>query len=129
METELILIVDDDNAVREVMRRTLDTTYDVLEADNTLDALALARRYHPDVMLIDLKLHGVDGYDLIRMLRAEPQLRDTPIILTTGHDVATVRPAARTAGCTELLQKPFRAAELRQMVAALIEADRFVLRR
>jgi two-component system, cell cycle response regulator DivK len=128
METHLILIVDDDAAVREVIRRMLDTTYDVVEAHNGSDALALARRYHPDLILLDLKLGGMDGYELTRIIRAEPQLRGTPILLVTGHDVATIRAAALAAGCTDLLQKPFRAPELRQTVAALIDADRFVVR-
>jgi CheY-like chemotaxis protein len=126
LESDLILIVDDDHAVREVMRRMLDATYDVIEADNAPDALALARRYHPELILLDLNLRGIDGYDLTRLLRAEPQLRNTPILLVTGHDIATVRAAALAAGCTDVLQKPFRPTELRQTVATLIEADRFV---
>jgi two-component system, cell cycle response regulator DivK len=128
VETDLILIVDDDHAVREVIRRMLDTCYDVIEADNGSDALALARRYHPDLILLDLKLRSIDGYDLTRLLRAEPQLRNTPILLVTGHDVVSARAAALAAGCTEVLQKPFRPTELRQTVAALIEAERFLVR-
>ena len=125
----LILIVDDDAAVREVILRMLETTYDLIEADNGPDALALARRYRPDLILLDLELRGMDGYDLMRRLRSEPLLRDTPLLLMTGHDVASIRATARAAGCTDLLQKPFRASELRQTVAALIEANQFVTRR
>jgi CheY-like chemotaxis protein len=102
-----ILIAEDNADSREMMRLLLETKgYEIVWADDGLQAFDVALRSLPDLVLIDLEMPKVDGLTITRNLRARPELSDVPIIIVSGHDPAMNREAALSAGCNDYLLKP-----------------------
>lgn len=118
-----ILIVDDSPDVRTLTRRLLTSVgYHVVEAADGYEAIRLARQHRPNLILMDLGLPGMDGWEVTRRLRTEPALEDIPIIAITGYDVSSVAHTARLAGCQKVLFKPFNSDNLRRQIAAFADA-------
>ena len=102
-----ILIAEDSNDAREVMEMLLRLKgYKVVSAENGVRAVEVALKSHPEMILLDWELPGLDGLGVIRILRSRREFRDTPIIIVSGHDPASHREAAVSAGCTDYLLKP-----------------------
>ncbi len=102
-----VLCIDDDPLVLHFLRGFLEPRgYRILMADDGLRGLELARRERPDVILLDLMLHGLSGFDICRKLRAAGPLRTTPIILLTVVGDPHVPITAEEAGATITLRKP-----------------------
>jgi len=93
--------------------------YETLEADDGRSALALARRDRPDLIVMDLGMPGMDGWEAARRLKADPQTADIPIIALTAWD----EERAREAGCDGYLSKPCRPKTIREAVVRFL-ADR-----
>jgi CheY-like chemotaxis protein len=101
-----VLVVDDAEDVRRLFTRFLDGTgFEMLEADNGSDALAVARGANPDVVISDIDMPIMDGLELCRQLRADPATRRAVIVVLSGH-AATQARAALDAGCDLVLGKP-----------------------
>jgi DNA-binding response OmpR family regulator len=80
-----ILVVDDEPAVRSFIGHSLrGASFEVIEATNGTDALALARSAGPDIILLDIRMPGMDGLDVLRKLRTSPATRSLPVIFLTG---------------------------------------------
>ncbi len=102
-----VLCIDDDPLVLSFYRDFLDRRgYRTLTVTNGLAGLALAQRERPDVILLDVMLRGLSGFDICRKLRADPTLHSTPIILLTVWDHPSVATTGHAAGATRTLQKP-----------------------
>ncbi len=102
-----VLCIDDDPLVLHFYRSFLDPHgYRVLTATDGIRGIALATQDRPDVILLDVMLRGLSGYDICRKVRAVPALRDIPIILLTVWDEASVATTGREAGATRTLHKP-----------------------
>ena len=102
-----ILVAEDSADGREMMAMLLGLKgYQVVAAENGLEAIEVAAAYRPDLILIDLELPKLDGLDVARNLRRHPKLRKIPIIIISGHDPAKHRQLAIDAGCTDYLLKP-----------------------
>lgn len=112
-----ILLVDDSKVTRELIKVYLIVKdVRVLDARDGVEALAIARVERPDLILCDLRMPRLDGPGLCRELRADPALRDTPvIILTSNRDEASLR-LCREAGARAVLTKPIGPHELHDMV-------------
>jgi CheY-like chemotaxis protein len=112
-----ILLVDDSKVTRELIKVYLIVKdVRVLDARDGLEALAVARVERPDLILCDLRMPRLDGPGLCRELRADPALKDTPvIILTSNRDEASLQ-ACRDAGAREVLAKPIGPHELHDAV-------------
>jgi two-component system, OmpR family, response regulator ResD len=105
-----VLVVDDEHALRRLLRLYLENEgYTVLEADNGLDGLSLLRRGGIDVALVDVMLPGLDGFELVRRVRAESSV---PIILLTARGEETHRVAGLEIGADDYVVKPFSAPEV-----------------
>lgn len=116
------LLVDDDPDLLALLRRTLEFTagWQVFTATSGLDGLALARRLTPppQVILVDLMMPAMDGYELCRQLKADPATADVPVVvLTARREVEDAR--WRAAGAAGVLFKPFQPASLAQEIRAL----------
>ncbi|HVF50238.1 MAG TPA: response regulator [Pyrinomonadaceae bacterium] len=118
-----ILIVEDTKDTRELFRLMLQVRgYQVLEADNGLVAVEVARRDHPDAILMDMSLPVLDGCQATRRIREQPEMRAIPIIACTAHNQWEWRGKAILAGCTDFMTKPFDADALNSMLSRHLPA-------
>ena len=102
-----VLCIDDDALVLHFYRDFLDRHgYRTLAVLDGLQGLALAHQDRPDVILLDVMLRGLSGFDICRKLRADPALRDIPILLLTVWDHPSVATTGRTVGANLTLRKP-----------------------
>jgi CheY-like chemotaxis protein len=114
-----ILVVEDDNALREFLCTALADEFDVTGAVSGEEAVDLARRLQPDVILLDVMLPGLSGLDVIRVIRSDPGLRDTPVLVMTAF--SEIEPGeAEAAGANRFLAKPFDLQELTAAVKDLL---------
>jgi CheY-like chemotaxis protein len=103
----LILVVDDLEDNRAMYAEFLvHSGYRVEEAGDGAEAVDKARRLKPDVVVMDVSLPVMDGYEATRTLKASAETRDIPVIALTGHTMASGWRAAREAGCDAFLTKP-----------------------
>jgi DNA-binding response OmpR family regulator len=103
-----ILIVDDDEITRMMLRAALETrTSDIHEAPNGVDALKRARELRPDVVILDVMMPGVDGYEICYLIKTAPELRRTRVIMFTSRDDAEGVATGREAQADAYLLKPF----------------------
>ena len=113
-----VLIIDDDAQYRRIIADTLQAHgWRVREAGGGQAGLEDVRQHHPEIVLCDLLMPGGNGFHVCRGIRADPTLRATKIVITSGRDFADDRRAAREAGADEYLTKPFPP----QTLVALLE--------
>jgi len=106
-ERPTVLCIDDDPLVLHFYRDFLDPRgYRTRTVMDGLQGLAMAHQERPDVVLLDVMLRGLSGFDICRKFRADPLLRDIPIILITVWDHPSVMPTGQRAGATLTLRKP-----------------------
>src|SRR5512134_947583 len=115
-----ILLVDDSPAYRRVIQTMLGNKYEFLMAESAEDALARVRTFNPDLVISDLVMPGIDGYELCRRLRAEPTLQHVPIIMLTSKTGDESRITGLEVGADDYLFKPIRPRELNARVTSLI---------
>ncbi|MDX1673473.1 MAG: response regulator [Longimicrobiales bacterium] len=116
-----LLLVEDDELLRESFALLLDDAgYDVLPAGTASDAVEVARKRQPDLVVLDLGLPDRPGLEVVREIRADPELGTTPVIALTGRVGAEQEKACLEAGCDRFLTKPVPARTL------LSELARFV---
>lgn len=102
-----MLFVDDDSAAREGFTSYLASAgYDVMSAATGQQALTLASTWTPEVIVLDLGLPDIDGWEVARQLKAAPRTNTIPIIALTGSDLPHERVSAMRAGCDRHLAKP-----------------------
>ena len=113
-----ILIADDDHKIVEMLRRTLlYEGYTVLTAADGREALAQAQAHHPDLVVLDWMMPGVDGVEVARRLRAA---EDMPILMLTARDTVEDRVTGLDGGADDYLVKPFAPAELLARIRSLL---------
>jgi two-component system cell cycle response regulator DivK len=121
-----VLIVEDDRDGRLLFVEWLQHAgFRVSQAHNGLQALERAVESTPDVVVTDLNIPGIDGYELTRRLRQDPRTRDVPVLAVTGYAAFASDPSrAHRAGCDAVLPKPCSADELETAIRRLIEESR-----
>ena len=113
-----VLIVEDDETLRDTLEYNLrNQGYEVITADNGYAALELARARQPDVLLLDLMLPGIDGFEVCRILRKEMSL---PILMLTARTEEVDKVIGLEVGADDYLTKPFSMRELLARVKALL---------
>jgi two-component system cell cycle response regulator DivK len=114
-----ILVVEDQKDNRQILRDLLGTAgYDLIEAENGEEALAIIAKQRPDLVLMDIQLPVMDGYEATRRIKADPQLKAIPIIVVTSYALEGDEAKARAAGCDAYVSKPF---STRQLLAKVRE--------
>ena len=101
-----VLYVEDAQQNRDIVRRYLTGEFEILEAEDGEEGLDRATRDLPDLILMDLSLPRMDGWETTRRIKSRPQLRHIPVIALTAHAGPEERVRAREAGCVEYLTKP-----------------------
>ena len=106
--SKTILIVEDHEDNRRIMRDLLASSgLTVIEALNGIDGVQAAAKHRPDLILMDVQLPGIDGYEATRRIKAMPALRQTPIIIVTSYALSGDDKKAYAAGCDDYVAKPF----------------------
>ena len=114
-----ILVVDDDAGVREFVCDVLSMhRYRIIQARNGVEALVLATAFPPDLILTDISMPELDGFQLIRRLRERSETSDVPVIVLSGNDADEVTVEALDGGADDFLSKPVSSAELVARVRA-----------
>ena len=106
--TKRILIVEDQEDNRIILRRLLSKAgYDLIEAMNGEDGVALALSMRPDLILMDIQLPVMDGYEATRRIKSNAELKSIPVIAVTSYALSGDEAKARAAGCDAYVTKPF----------------------
>jgi len=124
MQAPRLLIVDDDTASIHIMRHTLATMGDLHFAKNGEEALQLARRLVPDLILLDAHMPGLDGFDVCKSLKAEALFRHVPIAFVTRFSDPRYEMRALDLGAADFIAKPYTGAVLQARVRNLLDLKR-----
>jgi signal transduction histidine kinase len=120
-----ILVVDDDPVVRSLMRATLERDgFVVVEARDGVEGCRLYEEHHPDLLLVDLVMPHMDGYELCRVLRSRPESAYVPIVVATSLDDVPSIARAYDAGATDFIPKPLNWLVLNHRVRYILRASR-----
>ncbi|WP_300675158.1 response regulator [Desulfoluna sp.] len=121
-----ILIVDDDPLNVKLLKAKLsEKTFVTSEAFNGLECLDKAKSEHPDLILLDLMMPGLDGFEVTRRLKKDPQTREIPIIHVTALDSSENKARAMDAGADEFLNKPINTVELLTRIRSLLRLNKY----
>ncbi len=116
-----VLIVDDEAVSRAVIRDLLETAgYELIEATDGGDGLRIAESIHPDVILLDVLMPGVDGFEVCRSLKENPATQHIPVIFVTMVEEVELNRHAFDAGGTACILKPVRRETLLSLIAAAL---------
>jgi two-component system cell cycle response regulator DivK len=126
----LVLVVDDFADNREMYSEYLSFSgYDVIEAKNGIEAIAAAQDRMPDVIVMDLSLPLMDGWEATRRLKADERTRRIPVVALTGHALAGHSRVAREAGCDSFLAKPCLPDQLVAEIRRMLESGKATIAR
>lgn len=108
-----ILVIEDHEDNRRILRDLLTNAgYDIIEAVTGEEGVSSAETHLPDLIIMDIQLPGVDGYEATRRIKANPALRHTPIIAVTSYALSGDDAKALEAGCDAYMAKPYSPREL-----------------
>ena len=121
-QTSLVMVVDDSVTVRKVTTRLLERNgYEVITAKDGVDAIALLQDHKPDVMLLDIEMPRMDGFEVATLVRHDERLKDIPIIMITSRTGQKHKERALSIGVNEYLGKPFQEHDLLENIERYID--------
>jgi two-component system cell cycle response regulator DivK len=122
----MVLLVDDNDDSREIYRMYFEHKgLVVTTAANGDEAVAIARYAQPTVIVMDLTMPGMDGWQATRILKSSPETRDIYVVALTGHTFRGAERAARDAGCDDYLVKPCLPEDLLEIVLDVVAGRRW----
>jgi two-component system, cell cycle response regulator DivK len=111
--SRLILVVEDQQDNRQIIRDLLSAQdYELAEAENGVEALAAVVKQKPDLILMDIQMPIMDGYETTRRLKADPVTKAIPIIAVTSYALIGDEQKVRDAGCDDYVAKPYSPRQL-----------------
>jgi DNA-binding response OmpR family regulator len=116
-----VLICEDEPALRELIRISLDGEYDFAEAEDGRACLEVAREVQPDLVVLDIMLPGLTGLEVLRELRRDPALEAVPVIVLTAQPAT--RDDALRAGANLVMDKPFNVDEISAAVKEVLSGS------
>ena len=117
INTARILVIDDEPEITEIVKTFLEESgYRVAVVNSPSEAVEKARAFKPDVVLLDIMMPGVDGYDICQQLKADPQFAGVPIIFLTGKDRTDDMGRSFRSGGDMFIKKPFSCERLLEIV-------------
>ena len=122
--TKRILVVEDTEDNRQIMRDLLSSAgYDLVEAQDGAEGVAMAKSQRPDLILMDIQLPVLDGYEATRRIKADPALSHIPVIAVTSYALSGDEAKTRAAGCDGYVAKPFSPRQLLQKVREYLPTE------
>ncbi len=119
-----ILMVEDTEDNRQIMRDLLGSVgYELLEAVDGAEGVAVATREMPDLILMDMQMPVMDGYEAASRIKSNPALRHIPIIAVTSYALAGDEAKTKAAGCDAYVAKPFSPRQLLAMVRSFLPPE------
>jgi len=119
---ELILVVEDNDKNRKLVRDVLTFKgYEIIEAETGEEGVHLAQERHPSLILMDIRLPGIDGIEALRQLRAEEATREIPIMAMTASVMTADRQKIRDAGFDAFQSKPLKVSDFVAAVERLLD--------
>ncbi|MBN9388083.1 MAG: response regulator [Chloroflexi bacterium] len=116
-----VLVVEDSEDIRTLLEELLEAEgYNLVFATNGEEGLEKAKREHPDIILMDLSLPGMDGWETVYRLRQLAEFKTTPVIALTAHATRKDEERALAAGCTGYISKPFDMENLLNYIASFV---------
>ncbi len=113
MSQKKILIADDNENIREALTYLLeDEGYSLSMAKDGAETLARVREVHPDILFLDIMMPEINGYDVCRTIKSDPELRNIYVIMLTAKGQAAEQERGRAAGADEYIVKPFSPMEI-----------------
>jgi DNA-binding response OmpR family regulator len=117
-----VLIADDDLGLRRLIGTTLGTeNFDVLQAVDGEEALCIARQQHPELILLDVNMPKLDGFQVCRHLKSDPETSGIKVVMITARGTDVDRARGREVGADDYFIKPFSPIQLLNKVYALLE--------
>lgn len=120
MDKKKILIADDEPNIRSLVSRMLGKDYIVIEATNGEEAIDIAKRQEPDLILMDLMMPKMDGYAACSSIKADQATKGIPVVMLTGVTHELNKSFAREMGADGYLSKPFNTDELLRQVKQVL---------
>jgi twitching motility two-component system response regulator PilG len=116
-----VLVVDDDEPINELVRIVLETRgYQVVSAADGTSALDAVARLRPDLVVLDVMMPGVDGFEVCRRIKEDPATKDTKVVMLSAKSLDVDRHRAEAVGADLYLTKPVKLADLLDAVNALL---------
>lgn len=122
-----ILVAEDSQVIRRLIGiclRGMDVTIDEVESGD--DAVKAATETAPDAMILDVGLPGIDGWEVLRLVRAHPAGAELPVLMLTGHAGDSARRKAHATGASAFMTKPFQPKELRAQLEGMLDSGNVV---
>jgi CheY-like chemotaxis protein len=117
MTQKLILLAEDHVETRKIVGLVLaEEEFELLESSNGLETLELVKARHPDLLLLDLVMPNLNGVEVCRRLRSDPETAEIKVIALTGDTAGTTRDQAMRAGFDDYITKPFSPSKLLQTI-------------
>jgi DNA-binding response OmpR family regulator len=117
-----VLVADDDDALRRLIWTTLGAQhFELLQAIDGEEALQIARDQHPELVLLDVNMPKLDGFEVCRQLKTEPETSGIKVVILSARGADTDRARGREAGADDYFTKPFSPVQLLNKVYALLE--------
>ena len=111
--SKLVLVVEDQEDNMQILRDVLSSAgYEMVEAETGPQALEAVANRRPDLILMDIQIPVIDGYEVTRRIKAAPNLKAIPIIAVTSHALGEGEDKARAAGCDDFVAKPYSPRQL-----------------
>lgn len=123
-----LLVVDDDEALRRLMRLELSDTYEVVESGEPEQALALALEHKPDAILLDLRMPKYSGYELLQTYSSFSHIQKIPVIIVSGEGGAQAREHCKQLGAAGYFEKPIDFDALRTQLQQTVRTRQYVPR-
>ena len=119
--TQRILVIEDQDDLRAILRDFLTASgYDIVEAVDGGEGVAKARSQRPDLILMDIQLPVLDGYEATRQIKADPDLAETPVIAVSSFAMKGDEEKARASGCDGYVTKPYSPVKLLGMIQGFL---------
>ena len=113
----LVLVVEDSEDNRQILRDLFASAgFRLIEANDGATGVAMAREHRPDIILMDVQLPVIDGYEATRRIKSNPELADIPIIAVTSYALSGDDALSRAAGCDAYVSKPYSPRHLLSVV-------------
>ena len=120
-----VLIVDDEASIRSLVRECIQTDgYELREAENGTEALKVAREFKPDLVILDLMMPDMWGYDVCAEIKKDPETSRAIVLFLTARSSRPSQKMGDLSGGDDYIVKPFNPLELREKVLKLLKADR-----